>query len=149
MRSVAVDYSGESGAPLLMAIVDEISGGGEKVWQWQLPKLDGGSANVRIEGRSFVIARGDATLTGTLVAPSNVKLRVANGEEATDPESQQKEKVNLNALHATGGDNFFVVMTLQRGEPPKVAVGGTGLKSKVTIGRQNISFDGEKIVLSN
>ena len=54
-----------------------------------------------------------------------------------------------------GGDNLgsrkagslFVVMTLQKGDAPEVKVEGTGLDAKVAVGRQVISFDGEKIVL--
>jgi len=39
-------------------------------------------------------------------------------------------------------------MTLQKGDAPEVKVEGTGLDAKVAIGRQVISFDGEKIVLA-
>ncbi|MFW6062275.1 MAG: hypothetical protein ACOC93_05650, partial [Planctomycetota bacterium] len=36
LRSVAVDYSGLSGAACLIVLVDRIDGGGKKVWAWQL-----------------------------------------------------------------------------------------------------------------
>lgn len=149
MRSVAVDYSGKSGAPALFVIVDKIKGGGKKVWQWQLGKLDDSDTTVSIEDNTFTIRQGNATLKATFIAPADVKLTLAQGKENIHLKYGKYGDVNLNAIHATGGDSFYVVMTLQRGETPDVQVEGTGLKVKVTVGKQNISFDGEKIVFSN
>jgi len=42
---------------------------------------------------------------------------------------------------------FFVVVTVGRGDPPAVKTEGEGLKAKVTVGKRTIRFDGEKIVL--
>ena len=42
---------------------------------------------------------------------------------------------------------FFVVATIQRGNPPPVKVSNKGLKSTVTVGKQRIRFDGERIVV--
>ena len=161
MRSVAVDYSGKSGAPALFAIVDKISGGKTKVWQWQLPKLDDSSTRVDIKENTFTITQGNTSLVATFIAPADVKLSPAKGKENIHLKYGKYGDVNLNAIHAllesrknkpltgqaTGGDSFFVVMTLQRGEPPNVKVEGTGLNAKVTIGEQTITFDGEKIIL--
>jgi len=147
MRSVAVDYSGRSGAPALLAIVDNISGGGGKVWQWQLPKLDDKSVGVNIEGATFTITQGDASLKATFIAPADVKLRVARGEETIHLKYGKYDKVNLNAVHATGGDEFFVVMTLQKTAAPEVNVSGSGINAKVLVGSQTLSFDGEKIIV--
>ena len=36
MRAIAVDYSGKSGAPAMVVIVDRITGGGPKTWTWQI-----------------------------------------------------------------------------------------------------------------
>ena len=56
--------------------------------------------------------------------------------------------VSLNAIHATGGDSFFVVITVQKGAPPEVRTDGTGLDAVVTVGERRLSFDGEKIILT-
>ena len=52
-------------------------------------------------------------------------------------------------MHATGGNDFFVVMTLQKGKAPEVKAEGAGLDAKVAVGEQKIAFDGEKIVLNS
>jgi hypothetical protein len=46
----------------------------------------------------------------------------------------------------TGSDVYFVVFTLQRGAPPEIRVEGEGLTSRVTVGGQTVTFDGERIV---
>jgi hypothetical protein len=46
-----------------------------------------------------------------------------------------------------GGDQFFMVATLQRGQPPALQVQGEGLKAVVKVGKQTVRFDGRKIVL--
>jgi hypothetical protein len=148
MRSVAVDYSGKSAAPALFVIVDKISGGSKKVWQWQLPKFNGKSDVVIIEGKSFTIIQGDASLHATFIAPADVKLSQAQGKENIHSKYGKYGDVDLNAIHATGGDSFYVVMTLQKGGAPDVEVEGAGLDSKVTVWKQKIRFDGEKILLN-
>jgi len=148
MRSVAVDYSGKCGAPALLAVVDKISGGGKKIWQWQLPKLDDKSDSVEISGSTFTIRQGDASLKATFVTPAGVKLEIAKGERTIHLKYGKYDGVNLNAVHAAGGDNFFVIMTLQQDEAPQVGVEGTGLSTRATVGTQTISFDGEKIVFA-
>jgi hypothetical protein len=50
-------------------------------------------------------------------------------------------------VFAEGGDEFFVVVTLQRGDPPAVKVEGSGLGAKVTVGKRTVAFDGQKIIL--
>jgi hypothetical protein len=51
-------------------------------------------------------------------------------------------------VKATGGDEFFVVMTLQRDVPPAVETNGTGLRATAIVGKQTIRFDGKNIVLA-
>ncbi|MFW6061503.1 MAG: hypothetical protein ACOC93_01720, partial [Planctomycetota bacterium] len=67
MRSVAVDYSGLSGAPCLMVVVDQIDGGGQKVWTWQLGEEN--LADTTVEGNAFTVAKSDgAKLRGTVIS---------------------------------------------------------------------------------
>jgi len=63
---MAVDYSGKSGAPCLLAIADTIRGGKSKVWVWQLGQATGKKPindldRTRIEGNTFTITKGNAT----------------------------------------------------------------------------------------
>ena len=80
---------------------------------------------------------------------TNAKIELAQGRKNIHLKYGEYGNVDLNAVHATCGDSFFVVMTLQRGEQPEVKEEGTGLDAKVTVDRQTISLDGEKIILDN
>jgi len=132
LRSFAVDYSGAGGAEALVAVVDRIGlepGGkfpsGDPVWQMHT----GGALTV--EGNSFTISSKDKTsLRGTFLVPAGVNL-AANGGRLT----------------ATGGRDFFVLMTVQKGEAPKVEASGTGLNIQAQVGRQHVSFDGKGICI--
>ena len=46
---------------------------------------------------------------------------------------------------ATGGDEYFCVITIQNGKPPEIKVDGAGLAAKVSVGNRKFAFDGEKI----
>ena len=132
LRSFAVDYSGGSGAEALVAVVDRVAiepGGklpaGEPVWQMHT----GGKLSV--EGNTFTIVGKDkATLRGMFLAPAGVKLTAEGGR-----------------LTAAGGREFFVVMTVQKGEAPKIEVSGTGRDVRAKAGRQRVWFDGQGIHL--
>jgi hypothetical protein len=149
LRAVAVDYSGACGAAALIAIVDRIEGGGRREWLWNLP------ATVGADGRSFEIAQDDASLKATFLAPGKFELKsadnlavVANASE--DPLKPTKSIPGLTAT-AAAGENYFVVLTLQRGGPaPDVRVeSGEGLASVVRVGKSTVRFDGAKVVIEN
>jgi hypothetical protein len=53
----------------------------------------------------------------------------------------------LEVRAETRGDSFFVIMTLQEGDPPAVKVEGAGADATVTVGGRTVGFDGEKIAL--
>ncbi len=154
LRSFGVDYSGKCGAPALFAVADRLRGGHEKVWLWQLPMVGGERskkmADVTVKDTAFTIVQGDASLRATFAAPSGVKIR--SGSQAMEITASaghwagQKSKVSLEAVFAEGGDEFFVVATLQRGEPPAVKIEGKGLDAKVRVGGRLVSFDGQKLV---
>lgn len=171
IRSIAVDYSGLSGAPCLMVIVDRIRGGGRKVWTWQLGGIQmygGERANLnpreiergdlertRVDGNTFTINKDDANLHGTFIEPTRVKLaaetRLFGGDVwfKRDKQAGRDIRMHCNGLFAEGGDDYFAVITVQRGEAPQVKIHGRGLDATVTVGRRKISFDGEKIVLAH
>ena len=131
IRSFAVDYSQISGVPGLFVIVDRFIGGGEeeefqdKTW---IMHVDG---KVSIDGQTFTIsAQNGATMKGTFITPSQVKISYQDGK-----------------ILATGGDEFFVVMTLQKGEAPPLEISGKGLNAKIRVGGQRIGFNKDKIIL--
>ncbi len=102
--------------------------------------------SLRLEGNSFTITRGDATLKGTFAAPGNVKLSTDDMETM---KMGAKRTILYDAcagLFAKGADDYFCVMTVQRGDAPRVTVRGRGLDAVVTVGGQTVRFDGEKIV---
>jgi len=144
LRAMAFDYSGKSGAPAMMVLLDRINGGKKKVWQWHLPKE--ALANVKIDGNTFALHHGDASMKATFIAPERVKLEAASELiRVRDPRHGFHGQVHR--VKATRGDNFFVVITFQRGEPPPVKVEGKGLDATVTVGKQSVRFDGQKIIL--
>ncbi len=187
MRSVAVDYSGKSGAPCLLVLVDRIDGGGKRTWTWQLDaKVTGAGRgsfdrktgmmewqgvkakyrvgatireekqtlesdkSVTVDGNAFTLHRGDATLRGTFVTPSKPALEFAVRDRYTIGFKRSVAKRSSKAIFADAGPEakgYFVVMTIQRGQPPEVKVSGKGLDATVTVGRRTLRFDGEKIVL--
>jgi hypothetical protein len=160
LRCIGVDYSGRSGAPCLLAVVDRIDGGGRRIWTWQLAPSGGkGRAashlpDTSVDGRSFTIRKSDgATLRGTFIAPGGAKLTAEIRQKSmigrAGSSAGKKLPRPIHAVFAEGGDHFFVVVTVQRGEPPEVKVEGGGLRATATIGKRTVRFDGRKIVFGS
>jgi hypothetical protein len=163
LRSIAVDYTGRSGAPCLMVIADKLSGGKSKVWTWQLgdePRDKGAPPgnlkDTQVEGNTFTIRKADgAVLRATFVAPVGAKLTAEVRKEAmvgrggsTGGQTLPRPIPGVFAQGPQGTEgDFLVVVTVGRGEPPAVKVQGAGLTAKVVVGQQAIRFDGEKIAL--
>ena len=137
LRAFAFDYSGLCGSPCLMVLVDQIDGGKRKDWIWQFP--EGTKEKVRIEGNTFALDYGDASMNATFVAPKDARINIPL--KVFGFESHGEQIVNWNVVKAAGGENYFMVATLQRGKPPAVQVAGEGLAAKVTVGRRTIRFD--------
>ncbi|MDJ0598233.1 MAG: hypothetical protein QNJ37_05270 [Crocosphaera sp.] len=136
LRSFAVDYSQTSGVPGLFVVVDRFIGNNdaeefkEKVWIMHTP------GNVTVKDNSFIIqGSNQATMKGTFIAPKAVKI------------TTQKTDIGTKIM-ATGGQEFFVIMTVQKKSPPPLTITGSGMEAKVTIGEQKISFDQDRIRLS-
>ncbi|ACK66137.1 conserved hypothetical protein [Rippkaea orientalis PCC 8801] len=137
LRSFAVDYSGTSGSPGLFVLVDQFNGSvqskefREKIWIMHTAE------KVTIKDQSFIIkAANGATMKGTFVMPNPVKISFEK--------TQQGGKIM-----ATGGDEFFVIMTVQKGLPPAVKITGSGLTSQVKVGQQEIYYSQGRIFLLN
>ena len=159
MRSVGVDYSGRCGAPCLFVVVDKITGGKRKVWTWQVDSADrkrrkGDPTNpdlTTVDDNTFTVRHEDgAVLRGTFMAPQDVRV-TAGVRETTmiggaGSSAGKKLERPILGVFAEGGDDYFCVVTVGRGDPPKVALQGHGLDATVAVGRQTVRFDGEKIV---
>lgn len=64
-----------------------------------------------------------------------------------DKPADKDLEMHSNGVLAEGGDDFHVVITIQRGAPTPVEVRGKGLEAEVIVGRRRITSDGEKIRL--
>ena len=167
LRSFAADYGGESGAAGLFAVVDKVTGGLRKAWTMHLADLalpaKGGAepqprpgVSLAVKDNTFTVRKGEALLRGTFVAPADVQVERLFGTKAIEYVGAVKGGPRpVEAYHygvrATGPDgeagDFFLVMTLGRGEPPQVKVQGQGLQAIATVGGRTVRFDGEKIVV--
>ncbi len=141
LRAMAFDYSGLSGAPAMVVMVDKIEGGGKKVWTWQKHGQE-----TAVHDHGFTLRHPDASMHATFIAPR--QLKVEHGAEALEIGTARKGfHGTVNRVKVTGGDSFFVVLTFQKGEAPEVKVEGTGLGATVHIGRRTVRFDGQRIIL--
>ncbi len=155
MRSIAVDYSGRSGSPCLLVVVDRIDGGDKGLWLWQTPEEPEKCVTARDNGFT-VTGQGKATLRGQFITPGKVsitaKSRTAVFTKAAGHGAGEKTfKVPINAVSVEGPDNkkhFFFVATLSPdGRHREIQVKGSGLDAVVQVGKQTIRFDGQKIIL--
>jgi len=155
MRSIAVDYSGRSGAPCLIALVDTVRGAESTVWTWQLPRPGRNEdaspvvEQVKTNGRTFTLTHTDgATLHGTFITDHEPVAEVrASSMKGRAGSSKGKElKRPIHAVLADGGEVFFAVVTIGRGDPPKVAWQGEGLDAVAKVGGQRIRFDGKSLI---
>jgi hypothetical protein len=152
-RALAFDYSGKSGAPCMMVMLDSVRGGRKKQWFWQLPVVDGWQAGGK--DNTFLIKYPDATLTGTFVTPSPLTVQFLQDQKMTyigraGGEAGQALTRNYNLIVAETAEkdvDFMVVVTVQRGEAPAVKISGEGAGATATVGGRTVRRDGMKIVI--
>ncbi len=146
LRAIAMDYSGLSGAPAMVVLVDRVDVPGEKLWQWPVPADPSGRPEVTIDGHTFGFNYEEANLRATFVTPVDIELAHATDHiEEADPRYGYHGPVERVRGEHEGP--FFVIATVQRGEAPEVKIEGEGLDAVVTIGRRTVRFDGERIIL--
>ncbi len=145
LRAFGFDYSGASGAPALVAIVDQIDGGGKRLWTWQKPE----GAKATVENGSFTFAYPDATMRATFVAPRNPPVVYADDAMKEGGGAKHGFWGTLHRIKAEGDGSFFVVVTFQRGKAPPVTVEGEGLDAVITVGKQTVRFDGTKVIFGS
>ena len=148
VRSFAADYGSRSGVSGLFALADRITGGGKKVWMWQLPpaERDGPAWTLDVQSNAFTLAYKDASLKATFVSPKSAKIAQVRGRMKANQLSGISD-ADVNAIHVTGEDSavgdFFVVMTLQKGAAPEVKADGV----KARVGERTVVFDGKKLAI--
>jgi hypothetical protein len=156
-RSIAFDFSGLSGAPALLAVVDRIDGGTDepRLWLYQPSLLPGQSvAQVVNPAESGFVLRpreNGPTLQGRFAHPAapvvNTNPLSYTYDKTWGHNRGERIEVKVNAVHVPGTDHFVFVATVTEGEHPEISVRGQGLDAVITVGRRVISFDGENLVL--
>ncbi len=205
LRAFAVDLTGASGSPCLIAVVDRVSGGGPKTWS--LPFIDGqfkvpcpkiildehnGTNGVAKSGLSYAALlkkheaaakkaladfkasakdwaafqkSSDEAVAGVTLAEDGFTIQKPEGalratfaiprkptlEKGTADKSYLGAKCAfgfqaLSGIRATGGDDYFVVLTIQPGASPQVVATGSTLEDAVvTVGKRTIRFAQDRI----
>ena len=146
LRAMAFDYSGASGVPCLMAMVDKVVGGKTKLWTWTISADMLDKVKVDPAGGGFAIDYGDASMKATFVEPRGVKIE-AGKDELTVGDPRHGYHGPVWRVKAASQGSFFVVLTFQRGSAPAVKVDGAGLDAVVRVGKRTVRFDGAKIAL--
>ncbi|MGD0899227.1 MAG: hypothetical protein ABR915_15430 [Thermoguttaceae bacterium] len=148
LRSLAVDFSGACGTPCLVAVADKIDGSaGNNRWEFCTPQEHA----VTVESNGFVVkAANGATLKATIAAPAAAEIAtkpmVLTHEIQCVPGRHANADFKRTIVAVPGGGFFFVVMTVQQGPAPEVKIDRSGPRPKAIVGKQTVSFDGEKIV---
>ena len=161
-RHFAVDYSGASGAPAMWVVADKVKGGGKKSWLLHNGKdaavsVQGNTFTLTARGgatlKGTVVAPAGANVSTEMPAVDMEEINEARaaknkGKPAKKaaPLSVGGAAVNLPAQETkhdlsagtgvcvTGGDEFLVVMTMQKGTPPPmVQATGAGFDAVVTV----------------
>ena len=163
-RTIAVDHSGASGAPLLFVVADHVTGGGQRRWQWQLPRTgdDHRSTNLKptsvgdlvYNERGFTCTQGDAVLTVTIIASGKIDLRkpgqdereIEAGGHNKNAKAGEKYLAPYNGVGILGDGDFLAIATVSKGPGPAVTVNGDGLAAKISVGGQAVAMDGDRVV---
>ncbi len=132
LRAWTVDYSGESGAPVLMAVADHITGAPARRW---LMHTEEGDIHLKPDGFELQAANG-ATLKATVISPSSPRISVEQGRWS-------------NTISMVSNHDFFVIMTVEPAghSHPRVSCTGSGLGARVHVGGSTVYFDGQNVAI--
>jgi len=152
-RAFAFDFSGRCGAPCLMAMHDSVRGGKTKQWLWQLPQSD--SVFAKAKDNTFTVERQGVTLQGTVVSPSPIRAKARKNvpmhftyKGGSKKGQRITRRFNFIELVSAAKDvDFFVVLTMQRGEAPEVKISGKGKDVVATVGECKVRMDGPKVII--
>lgn len=138
IRSFGVDYSQISGADAVFAVTDVFTGDVTHPYFQEKQWIMHTEGKVTINQNKFTItAPSGATLQGIFASPTQVKISY----EKTDTGGK---------IVATGGNQFFVVMSLQKNNPPPLQLlSDSGINSTVQVGKQKVRYIGDRIVFEH
>jgi hypothetical protein len=139
VRAFAVDYSGASGSPALIAVVDTFRGAPDrdKYAQYALG-YNRAFLYQPIGENGFALRSGDKKdgpilVRGTFAPP----VQLSAGTQCGAP----------NLVQARGGEFYFLIMTLNPdGKHAETRLTGQGRDARIAVGGRTVSFDGEKII---
>jgi hypothetical protein len=96
-----------------------------------------------IEGDTFTIRKGDAVLHATLVRPARAKFAVEELERFTMGAKYTLVRYTCTAVTARGEGDFLAVVTIGRGEAPRVEPTAAG----ATVGGQSVRLDAGRVII--
>jgi hypothetical protein len=137
-RCLAVDFSNAHPSGALIVTADRLANVDKAIKAWILHA--GAKCKITAEGDTFKIASSAATLTGKVIAKEPMKV---------ENQSAGHQTWLWNFAGVTGpASEVLVVMTIDRGDAPKIKVKGDGLDAKVTVGKRRIQVRDGKVVFS-
>ena len=159
-RSVALDLTGASGAPVLFALLDQAEGAEDFTWNMKLAE---GAGPIRAEGNTFTVGDPAGPHLRAFFVPSP-GLDLVGREEKVLPPAPREVPEDVPealrgmirqpaptrepaALRARGSRHYFVVITVQDGKAPAVSIEGEGPAAKVTVGGQTVRRDGQRLIV--
>ena len=84
-----------------------------------------------------------------MVSPAEAKISALTPTANAKPEPNKPDAalrgIRIEGADAKAGD-FWVVMTLQRGDAVSVKVSGSGLNAKVQVGKAKLAFRDDKLI---
>lgn len=124
-----------------------------KRWEYQFGytireerrRIDG-DRSVEVNERGFTLRRGNATLVATFITPAKPTIEFGERSLYTQAAKANVSRAFSRAIFVEGGNDFLVVMTIQRDKPPVVEVEGDGADATIHVGGQAVRLDGAKIV---
>jgi hypothetical protein len=166
-RQVAVDYTGRSGADVLLVVLDRIRGKGKKTWT--LPTgaryVDYGqqtyyTGRVPGTGKSLAVIQSVAISPSDSAAMQSNEFRLRTETESSRGSrptgrgmilrpakcevtfvatiAKRSEVPVLQATADSENVEFLVVLTLQHGAPPPVSFQGEGPNGVLAVGKQTL-----------
>jgi len=165
-RSMAIDCSGKSGCPLLVAVVDDVKVpgagepiAGEKPEKKREPTAEEkelaallGTLGAKVEPGKAGEARPEHPLAWSLpIEGGGVKTEGNRFCVGTGPTLSGLlvcgGKLNADSVSAGGDGPFFVVFVVASGPAPKIETSGEGLSAAVKVGGRAVRFAGGTLVL--
>ena len=130
-RHILVDYSERAGVAALFVVVDRVTGKDRKK-SWIMHTA---GTNIKTDGATFTIAgkSPDTSLRGQVISPINATVAAIGSSITIDSDADVAD--------------YFVLMTVQKGDAPILNVKGSGIEAAVIVGARTISFKKGRLVL--